>query len=154
MPPRDVGLKLCDASAPITGTGMPSGIPFVETEGSMRVDIVFQLGVITDADEVFNFDVEVSKDDGANWFPVLRVEPFTNDEESSKITRMAYIPKPTYSTSTYQPSTKYTRVRLNCISVSGTTPSLPLDCWIEPIVSLGIPEFDEVANQGLANLYT
>ena len=142
--PYDVNLQLAQKSVPLTGTG---ALPHVLCEGGFRADIEFHTGVVTDTNETFNLDIEASKDDGANYFPILTLEQITNDEESTKISRSVYIPRPTF------PATK-TRVRANVTAVGGTTPSLPVDIFIAPLLSLAPPAQDESLGIGLAKLYT
>lgn len=145
----DTRLKLSDAGTPITGTG---GLAPIACEGGFRCDVDMFLGVITDSDEVFNLDLEVSIDGGSNYFPILRIEPLTNDEEgtatiANKISRPVFVPPPTTPGNDVY-------VRWNCISVAGTTPSLPLDSWLVPLMSLAPSDLDRATSKGLYNLYT
>lgn len=134
--PLDVNLQMVANANPITATGVQGTT--LETEGGFLAWVHFLLGVITDSNETFNIDIEASRDGGSNYFPVLTMEQFTNDEESKKISRPVYIPRPNKES-----SIRTTKVRVNCTAVGGTTPSLPVDIFLDPMQSLAVPANDE-----------
>ena len=140
--PRDINLKLADSGTPITST---TALTAVDTEGGFYALVVMDMGVITDSDETFNITVEASGDNGSNYFHIGEFPQIANGDESTKISRPVYVPKPDSG------QTK-TKVRLKARAVGGTTPSLPVDAWLEPMVSLSPPAIDEVLGQGVATL--
>lgn len=149
--PHDVLLRLSDSATPITAAAAQVA---VDTEGGFLCWVTFYLGVITDANETFNIDIEASRDGGSNYFPILTMEQFTNDEESRMIRRPCYVPRPNKES-----NINVTKVRLNTTAVGGTTPSLPLTTYLDPMLSLGVEAGDEdhdlaADRVGAAYLYT
>ena len=147
--PHDVNLKLAAAGTPLTAVADQAA---VETEGGFLAWVTFYLGTITDSNETVTVEIQASRDGAANYFPILSMEVFTNDDENKVIRRPCYVPRPAENqTKTY--------VRLACTAVAGTTPSLPVDVFLDPMLTLGVPDEDEnhdlAANRsGAAYLYT
>ncbi len=143
MSPRDVNLQLADAATPITATGQATE---VDTEGGFYAIVRFEVGdPITDANETFDFLVMASIDGGSNYFQIGAIRQIVDGDEDLIKSVPVYVPR-------FPPATQtVTKVRLEYV-VAGTTPSLLLNCWLEPMVSLGVPAIDEGLNNGLAEL--
>jgi len=141
--PRDVNLQLADAATPITATGQATE---VDTEGGFYAIARFEVGdPITDANETFDFLVMASIDGGSNYFQIGAIRQIVDGDEDLIKSIPVYVPR-------FPPATQtVTKVRLEYV-VAGTTPSLLLNCWLEPMVSLGVPAIDEGLNNGLAEL--
>lgn len=148
MSPKDVALKLVDASAPFTNTTATTP---VLTEGGFRADVRAYLGTITDADEVMTLNVQAAIDGGSVWHNICTFPGFIATHDGLEIARSCYVPRP-------QAGQTHTRVRLQASSIAGTTPSFPISAWLEPLVSLAVGggEDQQLAtlNRGLAALKT
>lgn len=143
MSPRDVNLQLADAATPITATGSATA---VDTEGGFYGIVKFECGdPITDANETFDFLVEASINGGSNYFQIGALRQIVDGDELLVKSIVVYVPR-------FPPLTQtVTKVRLS-YTVAGTTPSLLLNCWLEPLLSLGVPAIDEKLANGLAEL--
>ena len=143
MSPKDVNLQLADAATPITATGSGTAI---DTEGGFYGIVRFECGdPITDANETFDFTVMASIDGGSNYFQIGAIRQIVDGDEDMAKSIPVYVPR-------FPPATQtVTKVRLEYV-VAGTTPSLPLNCWLEPMLSLAVPAIDETLKNGLAEL--
>ncbi len=143
MSPRDVNLQLADAATPITATGQATA---VDTEGGFYAVVRFECGdPITDANETFDFLVMASINGGGNYYQIGAIRQIVDGDEDLVKSIPVYVPR-------FPPATQTaTKVRLEYV-VAGTTPSLLLNCWLEPMLSLAVPAIDEGLNNGLAEL--
>lgn len=151
--PKDVNLRFSAAAVPITANGDSS---VLNTEGGYFGLVSLEDAVLpVDADETLATIVNVSIDGGSNYFEVGRMKTITNaamvadittnKKPSYKQSRVFYFPRPASGQT-------LTKVKLS-YTAAGTTPSFPLDAFLEPMVSLSVPAIDEAMANGLARLH-
>jgi hypothetical protein len=139
---RDENLILAASGTPLTTSGSSTAI---DTEGGFFAIVRFIGGTITDADETFDVDIEASIDGGSNYYPIGSLPQIVGADDDIRIARPVYIPQ-------FPPASQTaTKVRLTWVA-GGTTPSWPVDVFIEPMTSLGVPQVDEDLSEGLAAL--
>ena len=141
--PRDEDLVLAAKAVPLGASGSSTAI---ECEGGFYAVVRFMGGTITDADETFDVDIEASVDDEGTYGKIGSLPQVVGTDDDINIARVVYIPRPILST-----PVEVTHVRLTW-AAGGTTPSWPVDVWIEPLVSLAVPAVDEGLLQGLCEL--
>jgi hypothetical protein len=140
---RDTNLVLRAAASPLAASGSTTAI---EVEGGFFAVVRCFGGTITDANETFDLDVEASVDDEGTFGKIASFPQIVATDDDIEIARVCYIPKPVLST----PVT-VTHVRITWVA-AGTTPSWPVDIFIEPLVSLAPPAVDVELTKGLCEL--
>jgi len=143
MTPRDKNLQLRDYTAPLVASGSTTAI---ECEGGFYAIVRCVGKIITDADEKFDLVVEASVDDEAKYGKIGAFPQIVATDDGIVIARVVYVPRPILAT-----PVEVTHVRITWVS-EGTTPSWPVDIWLEPLVSLAPPARDEGLLQGLCEL--
>ncbi len=143
MSPRDVNLQLADSATPIEAAAAQTA---VDTEGGFYAIVRLEGGALPDGDETFDLQVEASIDGGGNYYAIAIFRQLINTDDNIIMSRPCYVPR-------FPPATQtVTKVRLNCTAIAGATPSNPMNAWLEPMLSLGVPAIDEVLKNGLAEL--
>lgn len=149
---RDVNLQLAAAASPITST---TALAAKDTEGGFYALVRLFFGTITDADETMTLTVEASIDGGTDYFQIGVFPGFVAADDNLEIARPVYVPRPQGPPDTGAVQT-VTKVRLKASAIAGTTPSFPINAYLEPLVSLAPPGGDdnrsETLNRGVACL--
>jgi hypothetical protein len=143
MTPLDVNLQLADYTTPLGASGSTTAI---ECEGGFYAIIRCKGKTITDADETFDLVIEASVDDEGTFGGITAFPQIVATDDDIEIARVCYIPRPVLAT-----PVEVTHVRVTWVA-AGTTPSWPVDIWIEPLLSLGVPAIDEGLLKGLCEL--
>jgi len=144
MTPLDINLQLADAASPTTTTANGTA---VNTEGGFYALVVFKFGdTITDANETWDFLVQASINNGSNYYQIGAMRQIVDGDEDLVKSIVVYVPR-------FTPSATYvnTKVRL-AWTAAGTSPSVELDCWLVPLLSLAPPAIDEALKNGIAEL--
>ena len=139
---KDTNLQLADDGTPLGASGSTTAI---ECEGGFFAVVRCYGGTITDANETFDLVVEASVDDEAT-FGSIGAFPQVDDHDDLEIARVVYVPPPILAT-----PVNVTHVRITWVA-GGTTPSWPVNIFLEPLVSLAAPEIDVDQLKGLCEL--
>lgn len=141
---RDVNLALITGATAMAGTGAKGSV--IDTEGGFWAMVRMLLGTCTGTTVVVSVAVEVSIDGGSNYFHIGQFPILDEGDDDIEIARAVYIPRP-------DSSNTVTKVRLNTVISSGTSPVVPVNtAYLEPLVSLGIPGVDAELTIGVENL--
>ncbi len=144
MSPRDVNLVLISGATAMAGTGAKGSV--VNTEGGFRADVRMLLGTCTGTTVVVSVAIQASIDGGSNYYHIGQFPILDQGDDDIEIARSVYIPKP-------ESDQAYTKVRLNTVVSSGSSPVVPCDfACIEPLISLAPPAVDVGLTQGLEKL--
>jgi len=143
---RDVNLQLITGATAMAGTGVKGAV--VDTEGGFYALVSALLGTCTGTTVAVSVAIEASIDGGSNYFHIGQFPILDESDDDIEISRVVFIPKPTLSS-----TVTTTKVRLNTVVSSGTTPVVPFNqAFIEPLVSLAAPGIDNELSQGVAKL--
>ncbi len=141
---RDVNLAFITGATAMAGTGVKGSV--IDTEGGFMAQVRAQLGTCTGTTAVVSVAVQASVDGGSNYYHVGQFPILDESDDDIEIARLVYIPKP-------ESDQTVTKVRLNTVVSSGTTPVVPCNAaWLEPLVSLGIPGVDAELTIGVEKL--
>lgn len=144
--PRDVNLVLISGATAMAGTGAKGSV--VDTEGGYFAIVSMRLGTCTGTTVAVSVAVQASIDGGSNYFHIGQFPILDQDDDDIEISRVVFIPKPTLSS-----TVTTTKVRLNTVVSSGTSPVVPANyAAVEPMVSLAAPGIDNELTQGVAKL--
>ncbi len=142
---RDVNLTLISGATAMAGTGAKGSV--VDCEGGFFAVIRMFLGTCTGTTVVVSVAVQASIDGGSNYFHIGQFPILDQGDDDIEIARVVWVPKPTLASSIV------TKVRLNTVVSSGTTPVVPCNAaYLEPIVSLGCPGADYELGNGVEEL--
>lgn len=139
---RDANLKMVASTDPFTTTTAKTAI---DTEGGYRADVRLFVGTITDADETLNLTVEASIDGGSNYRHIGEFPIIIATDDNVELARSVIVPKPASGQTV-------TKVRLKARAIAGTTPSFPINAWLEPLLTEAIPALDSQQAIGTCKL--
>ena len=141
---RDVNLQLISGATAMAGTGAKGSV--VDAEGGFYALVSMLLGTCTGTTVAVSVAIEASIDGGSNYFHIGQFPILDESDDDIEISRVVWIPKPNSSNTT-------TKVRLNTVVSSGTTPVVPVNqAFLEPLVSLAGPGIDLELTQGVEKL--
>ncbi len=141
---RDVNLALITGATAMAGTGAKGSV--VEPEGGFYALVSMLLGTCTGTTVVVSVAIQASIDGGSNYFHIGQFPILDQDDDDIEISRVVWVPKP-------NSSNIVTKVRLNTVVSSGSTPVVPVNqAFLEPLVSLAGPGVDLELTQGVEKL--
>ncbi len=142
---RDVNLTFISGATAMAGTGVKGSV--IDCEGGFYALVRMFIGTCTGTTAVVSVAVQASIDGGSNYFHIGQFPILDESDDDIEIARPVYIPKPTLSSSIV------TKVRLNTVVSSGTSPVVPCNsAHLEPLVSLAAPAVDSELGNGVEEL--
>ncbi len=141
---RDVNLQLITGATAMAGTGAKGSV--VDTEGGFFALVSALLGTCTGTTVAVSVAIQASIDGGSTYQHIGQFPILDESDDDIEISRPVWVPKP-------DSSNTVTKVRLNTVVSSGTTPVVPFNqAFLEPLVSLAGPGIDLELTQGVEKL--
>ncbi len=141
---RDVNLQLISGATAMAGTGAKGSV--VDTEGGFFALVSALLGTCTGTTVAVSVAIQASIDGGSTYQHIGQFPILDESDDDIEISRPVWVPKPASGQTV-------TKVRLNTVVSSGTTPVVPFNqAFLEPLVSLAGPGIDLELTQGVEKL--
>ena len=138
MPAIDANLIL-DSGRTVTVDETESAI---SVEGGFFAIAHLLTGAMSGASTTLDAYIQVSDDEGSNYYMAAKFQQLGPSDDSKYLKCVCYIRRP-------DTAGELTRVRVR-YEVAGSAPSYVITrCWLEPMLTLGVPAQDEAQTEGL-----